>query len=90
MEMDKRLRYYTIRKPNRREQNKKRRGKLSEKGMVNEPIVEKLYDAQSRADFEEYFSLASEGIVYYAAGDCLVSGVERRIPGGRLPRGEQQ
>jgi len=45
--------------------------------VANEQIVKKLYDAQSRAAFEEYFSLLSDDVVYYAAGDCLVSGVHK-------------
>ncbi len=51
--------------------------KMGEKSVANEQLVKRLYEAQSRADFEEYFSLLSDEIVYHAAGDCLVSGVHR-------------
>ena len=50
---------------------------MSEKSMANEKIVKKLYDAQSRANFEEYFSLLSNDVVYYAAGDCRLSGIHK-------------
>jgi hypothetical protein len=51
--------------------------KLSNKRNENERIVKNLYEAQKSSDFEKYFSLLSEDIVYRAAGNCQISGVHK-------------
>jgi len=43
----------------------------------NEKIVREIYRALSEGDYGKYFSLLSDDIVYYAAGDCQVSGIHK-------------
>jgi ketosteroid isomerase-like protein len=44
---------------------------------TNEALIRRLYDALTSQDFQAYMNLLSDDIVYYAAGDCPVSGVHR-------------
>jgi uncharacterized protein len=43
----------------------------------NEKTIHELYDAIKKGDFERYFSYLSDEIVYYAAGNCLISGIHK-------------
>ena len=43
----------------------------------NEKVIIEIYDALAKGDFKKYFSLLSDEIVYYAAGNCQLSGVHK-------------
>lgn len=48
---------------------------LSQKSKANEELVRRLYGFLSVGRFDDYFDLLSDGVVYYAAGNLIVSGV---------------
>ena len=50
---------------------------VTSKSAQNAATIRELYQAIANRDFGRYLSLLSEEIVYYAAGNCLISGVHK-------------
>lgn len=50
---------------------------MDKKSNANEKVIKEMYKSLERGEFQNYFSVLSEEVVYRAAGDCVISGVHK-------------